>query len=75
MPMKEEMKKVVAEVGVAEAQKLLEKFLTRDVKYTQEKSLEGFSTSLENFNEQELKRVHTLLSKFWILIKQQILSS
>ncbi|MGT2816230.1 MULTISPECIES: hypothetical protein [Streptococcus] len=54
---------------------MLEKFLTRDVKYTQEKSLEGFSTSLENFNEQELKRVHTLLSKFWILIKQQILSS
>ncbi|MGT2806701.1 hypothetical protein [Streptococcus intermedius] len=49
--------------------------MTRDVKYTQEKSLEGFSTSLENFNEQELKRVHTLLSKFWILIKQQILSS
>ena len=75
MPMKEEMKKVVAEVGVAEAQKLLEKFLTRDVKYTQEKSLEGFSTSLEIFNEQELKRVHTLLSKLWILIKQQILSS
>jgi len=32
MPMKEEMKKVVAEVGVAEAQKLLEKSLTRDAK-------------------------------------------
>ena len=43
MPMKEEMKKVVAEVGVAEAQKLLE----------------GFSTSLEIINDQELKRVHT----------------
>ena len=69
--MKEEMKKVVAEVGVAEAQKLLEKSLTRDAKQTQEKSLEGFSTSLEIFNEQE----YTLLSKFWILIKQQILSS
>ena len=73
--MKEEMKKVVAEVGVAEAQKLLEKSLTRDAKQTQEKSLEGFSTSLEIFNEQELKRVYTLLSKLWILIKQQILSS
>lgn len=32
MPMKEEMKKVVAEVGVGEAQKLLEKSLTRDAK-------------------------------------------
>ena len=32
MPRKEEMKKVVAEVGVAEAQKLLEKSLTRDAK-------------------------------------------
>ena len=73
--MKEEMKKVVAEVGVAEAQKLLEKSLTRDAKQTQEKSLEGFSTSLEILNEQELKRVYTLLSKLWILIKQQILSS
>ena len=48
MPMKEEMKKVVAEVGVAEAEK-----------FTQAKSLEGFSTSLEIINDQELKRVHT----------------
>ena len=59
MPMKEEMKKVVAEVGVAEAQKLLEKSLAEDEKFTQAKSLEGFSTSLEIINDQELKRVHT----------------
>ena len=59
MPMKEEMKKVVAEVGVAEAQKLLEKSLSEDEKFTQAKSLEGFSTSLEIINDQELKRVHT----------------
>ena len=59
MPMKEEMKKVVAEVGVAEAQKLLEKSLSEDEKFTQAKSLEGFSTSLEIINEQELKRIHT----------------
>ena len=55
MPMKE----VVAEVGVAEAQKLLEKSLSEDEKFTQAKSLEGFSTSLEIINEQELKRTHT----------------
>ena len=59
MPMKEEMKKVVAEVGVAEAQKLLKKSLSEDEKFTQAKSLEGFSTSLEIINEQELKRTHT----------------
>ena len=59
MPMKEEMKKVVAEVGVAEAQKLLEKSLAEDEKFTQAKNLQGFSTSLEIINEQELKRTHT----------------
>ena len=59
LPMKEELKKVVAEVGVAEAQKLLEKSLAEDEKFTQAKSLEGFSTSLEIINDQELKRVHT----------------
>lgn len=59
LPMKEELKKVVAEVGVAEAQKLLEKSLAEDEKFTQAKNLQGFSTSLEIINEQELKRTHT----------------
>ena len=57
--MKEELKKVIAEVGVAEAQKLLEKSLAEDEKVTQAKNLQGFSTSLEIINEQELKRTHT----------------
>lgn len=54
LPMKEELKKVVAE-----AQKLLEKSLAEDEKFTQAKNLQGFSTSLEIINEQELKRTHT----------------
>ena len=59
MPMKEEMKKVVAEVGVAEAQNILEKSLDEDSEFVKAKDLEGFSTSLKIINEQELRRVQT----------------